>query len=73
MESRRERDARGGPVDATGMPGFDGRAMPQPSHIYASTLHRRGRRWRRRRPIWPAAALSTLLVLAAAVLIGGFY
>jgi hypothetical protein len=47
--------------------------MPQPSHIYASTLHRRGRRWRRRRPIWPAAALSTLLVLAAAVLIGGFY
>jgi hypothetical protein len=45
--------------------------MPQPSHIYASTLHRRGRRWGRRRPIWPAAALSTLLVLAAAVLIGG--
>jgi hypothetical protein len=45
--------------------------MPQPSHIYASTLHRRSRRWRRRRPIWTVAALSALLVLAAAVLIGG--
>jgi hypothetical protein len=45
--------------------------MPQPSHIYASTLHRRARRWSRRRPIWPAAALSALLVLAAFLLIGG--
>jgi len=45
--------------------------MPQPSHIYASTLHRRGRRWSRRRPIWPAAALSALLVLAAFLVIGG--
>ena len=58
-------------VDRDGEPSFDEKGMPQPSHIYASTLHRRGRRWRRRRPIWPAAALSTLLVLAAAVLIGG--
>jgi hypothetical protein len=46
--------------------------MPQPSHIYASTLHRRGRRWRRRRPVWPAAVLSTLLVLAAAAVVAGF-
>jgi hypothetical protein len=45
--------------------------MPQPSHIYASTLHRRSRRWRRRRPVWPAAALSALLVLAAAVVLAG--
>jgi hypothetical protein len=47
-------------------------AMPQPSHIYASTLHRRGRRWSRRRqvrPVWPAAALSALLVLGAAVVL----
>jgi hypothetical protein len=46
--------------------------MPQPSHIYASTLHRRRRRWSRRRPIWPAAALSALLVLAVAVAVAGF-
>ena len=44
-------------------------AMPQPSHIYASTLHRRSRRWGRRRPIWPAAALSALLVLATAAVL----
>jgi hypothetical protein len=43
--------------------------MPQPSHIYASTLHRRSRRWGRRRPVWPAAALSALLVLAAAAVL----
>jgi hypothetical protein len=61
-----------GRVDGGGAPSFDDQAMPQPSHIYASTLHRRGRRWSRRRPIWPAAALSALLVLAAAILIGGF-
>jgi hypothetical protein len=58
-------------VDRAAAPEFDAAAMPQPSHIYASTLHRRSRRWSRRRPIWPAAALSALLVLAAAVLIGG--
>jgi hypothetical protein len=47
-------------------------AMPQPSHIYASTLHRRSRRWSRRRPVWPAAALSALLVLAVALVLSGF-
>ena len=67
------RSGRAPELDRGGKPSFDDGAMPQPSHIYASTLHRRGRRWSRRRPIWPAAALSTLLVLAAAVLIGGFY
>jgi hypothetical protein len=46
--------------------------MPQPSHIYASTLHRRSRRWSRRRPVWPAAAVSALLVLAAALILTGF-
>jgi hypothetical protein len=45
--------------------------MPQPSHIYASTMHRRSRRWSRRRPVWPAAVLSTLLVLAVAVVLAG--
>ena len=45
--------------------------MPQPSHIYASTLHRRSRsrRWSRRRPVWRTAALSTLLVLGVAVVL----
>ena len=43
--------------------------MPQPTHIYASTQHRRGRRWNRRRPVWPAAvtaigALGAIAVLA---------
>jgi hypothetical protein len=46
--------------------------MPQPSHIYASTLHRRSRRWSRRRPVWPAVALSALLALALAVVLTGF-
>jgi type VI protein secretion system component VasF len=50
-------------------------AMSQPSHIYASTLSRRGWRRRRRRPIWPLAlaALVALAVLAllAAALLGG--
>jgi len=45
--------------------------MPQPSHIYASTLDRRSRRWSRRRPVWPAAALSALLVLSVAVVLAG--
>jgi hypothetical protein len=48
--------------------------MPQPSHIYASTLGRRDRRWRRRRTAWPPAlwiaALGALLALAAALLLG---
>ena len=43
--------------------------MTQPSHIYASTLHRRSRRWSRRRPVWRTAALSALLVLAVAVVL----
>jgi hypothetical protein len=59
-------------VDQPREPGFDHVAMPQPSHIYASTLHRRSRRWTRRRPVWPAAALSALLVLAVAVALAGF-
>jgi hypothetical protein len=63
-----------GRVDRARTREFDPGAMPQPSHIYASTLHRRGRRWRRRRrqqarPVWPAAALSALLVLGAAVVL----
>jgi hypothetical protein len=47
-----------------------------PSHIYASTARRRGRRWNRRRALWPfalgalAAAGSTALVAGA--LLGGF-
>jgi len=49
--------------------------MPQPSHIYASTLHRRGRRWSRRRPVWPAAVCGLLAVsgvaVLASVLLGG--
>jgi hypothetical protein len=45
--------------------------MTQPSHIYASTLHRRSRRWSRRRPVWPAAALSALLVLTVAAVLAG--
>ena len=48
--------------------------MAQPSHIYTSTLDRRGRRRRRRRTVWPAAlwiaALGALLVLGGAVLLG---
>ena len=33
--------------------------MPQPSHIYASTLHRRSRRWTRRRPVQYAEFLAS--------------
>jgi hypothetical protein len=49
--------------------------MPQPSHIYASTLDRRHRRWRGRRTVWPAAitwiaALGALLALGGALLLG---
>jgi hypothetical protein len=49
--------------------------MPQPSHIYASTLHRRSRRWSRRRTAWPGAlrglaALSAVAVIVAALLLG---
>jgi uncharacterized membrane protein YdfJ with MMPL/SSD domain len=47
--------------------------VPQPSHIYASSLGRRDRRWRRRRAAWPAAlwiaALAGLLALAGALLL----
>jgi hypothetical protein len=49
--------------------------MPQPSHIYASTMDRRDRRRRRRRTGWAAAlpwiaALGALLALAGALLLG---
>jgi hypothetical protein len=44
--------------------------MPQPSHIYASTLHRRGRRWSRRRPVWRAAACGLVAISGVAVLAG---
>ena len=44
-----------------------GRAMPRPSHIYASSLDRRDRRWRRRRAIRPEVVLAVLLLLVAAV------
>jgi hypothetical protein len=49
--------------------------MPQPSHIYASTLHRRGRRWSRRRSVWPRAvqglaALSAVAAIVGALLVG---
>jgi hypothetical protein len=48
--------------------------MAQPRQIYASTLHRRARRWSRRRALWPLAflAVAALLVLAlvAGVLLG---
>jgi hypothetical protein len=58
------------PLDPARPPGFDAGAMPQPSHIYASTLDRRSRRWSRRRTVWPGAlrglaALSAVLVIAA--------
>ena len=52
-------------------------AMSQPSHIYSSTVRRRGRRWSRRRAIWPfaLAALVALagLALLAAVLLGALW
>jgi hypothetical protein len=49
--------------------------MPQPTYIYASTQRRRGRRWSRRRPLWPAAmsaiaALGAVAVLASELLRG---
>ena len=42
--------------------------MSRPSHIYSSTLRRRGRRWRRRRSVWPVA-LGLLAVLAGVALV----
>jgi hypothetical protein len=52
---------------------FDPVAVSQPSHIYSSTLRRRGRRWSRRRAIWPfalaaLAGLAALAVLAVVLL-----
>jgi hypothetical protein len=48
--------------------------MSRPSHIYSSTLRRRGRRWSRRRAIWPLAlgalAATGAVVLAVALLVG---
>ena len=55
-------------VDRANRPEFDAKAMPRPSHIYASTLHRRGRRWSRRRTAW-RVALAGLAALGAVVLI----
>jgi len=45
-------------------------AMSRPSHIYSSTLRRRGRRWSRRRAIWPFA-LGVLATLAGVALLAG--
>jgi hypothetical protein len=49
--------------------------MSRPSHIYTSTVRRRGRRWSRRRTLWPLAfgllAVLAGVALAAAVLLGG--
>jgi hypothetical protein len=59
-----------------GAPRFDPcEAMSQPTHIYASTQTRRGRRWSRRRPVWPVAVtalgtLGTVAVLANELLRG---
>ncbi|HVL96336.1 MAG TPA: hypothetical protein VM266_10795 [Solirubrobacteraceae bacterium] len=45
--------------------------MPQPRHIYASSLSRRERRRRRRHLPWlPAAAVTAALMLAAELLRG---
>jgi hypothetical protein len=60
-------------VDRAPRPGFDPVAMSQPSHIYSSSVRRRGRRWRRRRAVWPfllaaLLALAGLALLAAALL-----
>jgi hypothetical protein len=41
--------------------------MPQPRHIYASTQHRRGRRWRRRR----TSHVLRITGMLAALLIAG--
>ena len=42
--------------------------MPQPRQIYASTQHRRARRWRRGRRaaprLWLVAALTAALIVA---------
>jgi hypothetical protein len=43
--------------------------MPQPSHIYASTLHRRDQRRRRRRSHWPYAPLWLAVIAAALVVV----
>jgi hypothetical protein len=50
------------------------RAVPRPPHIYASSLGRRDRRWRRRRStrhaaLW-IAALAAVLAVGAALLLG---
>jgi hypothetical protein len=41
--------------------------MPQPRQIYASTQHRRARRWRRGRRaprVWAIAALTAAVIVA---------
>jgi hypothetical protein len=58
-------------VDRAPRPGFDlPHAMSEPRHIYASTMHRRGRRWSRRRPLWPLALAALVALLALAVVAG---
>jgi hypothetical protein len=51
---------------------FDHRAMSQPRQIYASTLDRRGRRWSRRRALWPLALIA-LIALAGLALLAGVW
>jgi hypothetical protein len=47
-----------------------------PPHIYASTARRRGRRWNRRRALWPLAvgalAAAGSVALVAGLLLDGF-
>ena len=44
--------------------------MSEPRQIYASTLHRRGRRWSRRRALWPVAALAVAALVVLALVAG---
>ena len=69
-ESQSERDVRRATVDRASAPEFDPVRVSQPSHIYSSTLRRRGRRWSRRRAIWPFA-LGVLATLAGVALLAG--
>jgi anti-sigma-K factor RskA len=54
-------------VDPVPARGFDPSAMAQPPHIYASTVSRRGRRWNRRRALWPFALACVAAVAVAAL------
>jgi hypothetical protein len=70
VEPRKVRERIAATVAAAARAVFDGRAMPQPSHIYTSTLDRRRRRWRRRRGGAPVvfAVLGALVIGGAIVL-----